>query len=263
MSVDPTRVSMRIAGFVLDLLAHAGVDAQKECSKLASFTAPTPPETIHWDDYITLIELLARTTGGAAGIAKTMRATLDTAYSDLRGLAGFFAGPAACYEFVTLRLMSELVPGVKATIRGDVARGTLRTHYVLDDSLRASRSYFDGTVTLTELFPCHYDLPEAKVEVVSIDERSCALLIQMPQSTPKMPWGRNLEHDDAVDTSQLTLREQEVLSHLCKGMTNAEIATQLGTSPSTVRNQISSILGKMDAVNRTELAARMAGSRPR
>jgi DNA-binding CsgD family transcriptional regulator len=51
----------------------------------------------------------------------------------------------------------------------------------------------------------------------------------------------------------LTEREQDVLWHLVRGATNAQIARRLGTAPSTVKNQVSSILSKAGVENRTEL----------
>lgn len=51
----------------------------------------------------------------------------------------------------------------------------------------------------------------------------------------------------------LTEREQDVLWHVARGATNAQIARRLGTSPSTVKNQVSSILAKAGVENRTEL----------
>jgi DNA-binding NarL/FixJ family response regulator len=53
---------------------------------------------------------------------------------------------------------------------------------------------------------------------------------------------------------QLTYREKEVLWHLSRGVTNALIAQRMGTSPSTVKNQVSALLAKAGVRNRTELA---------
>ncbi len=52
----------------------------------------------------------------------------------------------------------------------------------------------------------------------------------------------------------LTEREREVLTLLVKGMNNPEIAHQLHVSRSTVKNHVSSILNKLDAVSRSEAA---------
>ena len=52
----------------------------------------------------------------------------------------------------------------------------------------------------------------------------------------------------------LTKREDEILGYIVRGLTNLEIATLLGTAPSTVKNQVATILRKTGAANRTELA---------
>jgi len=49
----------------------------------------------------------------------------------------------------------------------------------------------------------------------------------------------------------LSPREKEVLQLVADGLTNIEIAEKLIISVQTVKNHISSILYKLDAVNRT------------
>jgi DNA-binding CsgD family transcriptional regulator len=51
----------------------------------------------------------------------------------------------------------------------------------------------------------------------------------------------------------LTGRERQVLWHVTRGATNAQIAARLGSSPRTVKNQVSAILAKAGVENRTEL----------
>jgi DNA-binding CsgD family transcriptional regulator len=51
----------------------------------------------------------------------------------------------------------------------------------------------------------------------------------------------------------LTGRERQVLWHVTRGATNAQIAARLGSSPLTVKNQVSAILAKAGVENRTEL----------
>jgi DNA-binding NarL/FixJ family response regulator len=53
---------------------------------------------------------------------------------------------------------------------------------------------------------------------------------------------------------QLTDREEEVLVTLARGRTNAEIATDLHISLSTVKTHIASLMGKLGARNRVEIA---------
>jgi two-component system response regulator DesR len=58
--------------------------------------------------------------------------------------------------------------------------------------------------------------------------------------------------------SPLTARERDVLAEACDGSTIGDIAGRLHLSESTVRNYLSSAIGKTDARNRIE-AARAAG----
>ncbi len=61
---------------------------------------------------------------------------------------------------------------------------------------------------------------------------------------------------------ELTPREQAVLQLVCRGWTNAQIAGQLGSSPRTVKNQVSAILRKTKVANRTQLTAELARRAP-
>ncbi len=58
---------------------------------------------------------------------------------------------------------------------------------------------------------------------------------------------------DALD--QLTVQERKVLGLIAEGKTNREIAETIYLSEKTVRNYVSSILAKLNLVNRTEAAA--------
>lgn len=63
------------------------------------------------------------------------------------------------------------------------------------------------------------------------------------QASPPQPGG------------DLTVREREVLVLLTKGLSNKQIAKQLNRSQFTVRNHVSSIIEKLAASNRAEVAA--------
>lgn len=60
----------------------------------------------------------------------------------------------------------------------------------------------------------------------------------------------------ALSPSLLTHRERDVLLLLAQRLTDAEIAQQLGISPSTVKTHIGNLLGKLNAHNRREVVVR-------
>lgn len=55
--------------------------------------------------------------------------------------------------------------------------------------------------------------------------------------------------------AQLTGREKQVLLALCRGSSTDTIATELGVSPTTVRNHVQRMLGKLAAHSRAEAVA--------
>ena len=59
-----------------------------------------------------------------------------------------------------------------------------------------------------------------------------------------------------LDWYVFTQREVDILRLLAQGMSNKQIARELGSSPNTVRNQVHAVFRKAGAVNRTELALR-------
>lgn len=64
----------------------------------------------------------------------------------------------------------------------------------------------------------------------------------------------------APGSPSLTVREQTVLVHLARGLSNKQIATALGISERTVKFHVSSIIAKLGAANRTDAVTRAAQS---
>ena len=57
---------------------------------------------------------------------------------------------------------------------------------------------------------------------------------------------------DSPPKPDLTLRQQQLVSLVAKGLTNKEIASHLNLSEFTVRNHIHNILKQVDASSRSE-----------
>jgi DNA-binding NarL/FixJ family response regulator len=71
------------------------------------------------------------------------------------------------------------------------------------------------------------------------------LIAEFVDRTPARPAG-----DDTLE--RLTEREVEVLSHIARGLTNAEIADTLYVSETTVKTHVSRILAKLDLRDRVQ-----------
>jgi DNA-binding NarL/FixJ family response regulator len=54
--------------------------------------------------------------------------------------------------------------------------------------------------------------------------------------------------------NKLTPKEQQIAMMVAQGLTNKEIAQQLGSSPFTVRNQVKIIIRKLELKNRIQVA---------
>lgn len=63
---------------------------------------------------------------------------------------------------------------------------------------------------------------------------------------------REMTPSDSTSKPDLTLRQQQLVTLVAKGLTNKEIASQLNLSEFTVRNHIHNILKQVDASSRSE-----------
>jgi DNA-binding NarL/FixJ family response regulator len=66
---------------------------------------------------------------------------------------------------------------------------------------------------------------------------------------------RQMPLQNPTSRPDLTLRQQQLVTLVAKGLTNKEIASHLNLSEFTVRNHIHRILKQVDAVSRSEAVA--------
>ena len=60
---------------------------------------------------------------------------------------------------------------------------------------------------------------------------------------------------------RLTKREHEIIDLLLRGRSNKEIASQLGVSDQTIKNQLTTLYRKMDVSSRLELVVKAVNQR--
>jgi len=65
---------------------------------------------------------------------------------------------------------------------------------------------------------------------------------------------REMQQQAHAPLNELTSRELEVLSHLARGRSNAEIAIDLGIGAQTVKTHVANILSKLHLADRTQAA---------
>ena len=59
----------------------------------------------------------------------------------------------------------------------------------------------------------------------------------------------------ATPAPELTARQAEILKSVTLGLTNRDIASQLGISPTVVKEHLNATFGKLGAANRAEAIA--------
>jgi DNA-binding NarL/FixJ family response regulator len=89
---------------------------------------------------------------------------------------------------------------------------------------------------------------ELDAVLASLREQECGLTIESRPGKPIAPEG----------AASLSPREQEVLALVAEGRTNKAIAEALYVSPNTVKTHVASLLTKLDAHTRVQLATMAA-----
>ena len=167
---------------------------------------------------------------------------------------------AAAHPDLDLILLDLLMPGMDA-FDGLIAIRRLVPHVPLvvvsmledrQDVLRAvelgALGYIPKTAGLDEMY-------EALRQVLS---GAIYLPPAILRVTKTEPTGRRSVRRSTATSAEswkvLTNRQREVVRHVARGMTNSEIANQLGLSASTVRLHVSTILDRLQLSNRTQVA---------
>jgi DNA-binding NarL/FixJ family response regulator len=169
-----------------------------------------------------------------------------------------------------VRLASELVPavilmdirmpnmdGLEATRAITAAPLTSGTKIIILTTFDLDEYVYDALRAGASGFLLKDTDPDALLEAIRIVASGDALLA--PSVTRRLiaEFARRPAHPSASlpHIEQLTEREREVLVLVARGLSNAEIATELYISPATAKTHVSRIMMKLDSRDRAQLVA--------
>ena len=177
------------------------------------------------------IEVVARAADGAEAVAMVAEhrpdvVVMDVQMPELNGIEATRRIVAEHPEVGVLVLtMGEDDGTVLSALRAG-ARGYLRKGAEQDEIVAAIRTVHGGGVVFG----------------ASLAARIAEILT--PAARPERPF------------PELTERETEILDRIAAGRNNGQIAAELYLSPKTIRNNVSSILAKLQATDRAEVIIR-------
>ena len=177
------------------------------------------------------IVVVGEAESGAAAVQMAQSLRPDVVLMDINmpGLNGIEAtkqimasatSPRAAVLIITMFDDDTVFTAVRAGARGYLLKGAQG-----DETLRAIRAVANGEVIFS---------PGVAAQMMDFFARG------VPGVSYAMPF------------PELTPREREILGLLAQGLSNGAIAEKLVLSPKTVRNQVSTIFGKLQVVSRSE-----------
>ena len=148
-----------------------------------------------------------------------------------------WAGTAASCAGVSARIDSEL-PVLAIASEDDIQ--------TLSALLQTLRVFPQFALLLRQSSP--------DVIVAALDALAAGLSVIEPQLSALLDRPGGAAQEPLL--SPLTAREQEVLQHLARGLTNRAIALELGITQHTVKFHVNAIMSKLAAQSRTEAVVR-------
>ena len=272
----------------VDTAAHGGLAIEPLFVGLPFDDVQLRKQTrVKWDDYCTIVERIAEACGGMTELEDLVESSYHLVLPELRTLVGAVLSPAHYARFVFDVLDPLMFPALAFRFE-ELARDHLRIHITNRPGVRHCEAFYRGSIGATRGMTRMLGLPPARVEAIITPEGSTYDVVLPPAPT----WaergrratsavrrlavrlilgatsdGTQLSAEigepelspvaHAVAALQLTPRQGQVLERIAEGLTNKEIAQQLGTAENTIELHVTRILRKADASSRSQLLAKL------
>lgn len=179
-------VSVRMLHLCVDVARVSEVEEGALTEGLPSLVAVDgkEPDWIDWDDFVEVMDRFEVLVGGPEILTEAMRRAAPTAYPELRAFAAIFVRPIPFFDFVMTRLMSTMYRHISVDKLERLDGDRVRWTQTIPEPYRASEAFHRCSISLATVFPCHLDLPEAKLLDASITPRTAELEFAFPPSPP-------------------------------------------------------------------------------
>lgn len=245
---------------------------------------------VRWDDYCTIVERILAACGGDRELEDLLESTYHLVLPELRALAGAVISPTHY-----LRLMFEVLdplmfPPIHFHFE-DLGERRVRVSATMRPGVRPCRALHVGTTGALRGTTRALGLPPTTILSADITDARGVWEVELPATPTWGDRGRRASHAlkrlvvrlvlgatiegvelaaevgepeptpvaNAIHVLQLTPRQGEVLERVAQGLTNKEIAHQLGTAENTIELHVTRILRKARASSRAQLLAKLWG----
>ena len=241
---------------------------------------------VRWDDYCTIAERILVACGGDRELEDLLESTYHLVLPELRTLAGAVLSPTHYIRLMFEVLDPLMFPPLYFHFE-DLGDNRVKVVAAMRAGVRPCRALHVGTTGALRGTTRALGLPAATVISADITDSRGVWEVELPPAPTwddrrrrassalkrlviRLVLGATVEGVElaaevgepelapvahAVTMLQLTPRQGEVLEHVARGLTNKEIAHQLGTAENTIELHITRILRKAGASSRAQLLA--------
>lgn len=143
-------------------------------------------------------------------------------------------------------------PATAATRSIQPARANRSGHLGASDRIELARATMEARIALEEALIAAAVAAQRAIDVTEALDETLATLLA---AAPGPALAASSSADPPRDVETLSSREREVLALVAEGRSNKAIAEALYVSPNTIKTHVASLLSKLHADSRVQLAA--------